>query len=621
MLKIKTLEDILALKEDFDIEFKSALGRDGNGKLPDDFFETYSAMANSGGGSVFLGIEEKSGVLNIVGIKEPNGVKKELFDNLNNKQKVNSNILSNSDIDVLSFEDKQILHIRIPPATREQKPIHKGQNPLHGTYIRQHEGDYRCGEEVVKRMLAEQIEDSRDSRALRDFGFDDIDLPSFYAYRNIFKANQPDHPWNALNDIEFLRSLGGYRLDRQTKDEGLTVAGLLMFGKSVSIEEQFPYYNLDYQERPRAKTELRWIDRVTVDGTWSGNVFDFYRVVIKKLFADLKVPFRLDSIQRQDNTPVHQSIREAFINTLVHADYSDRLSILVVKRPDMFGFRNPGLMRVPLEVAIRGGESDCRNRTLQKMFTLIGYCERAGSGIPKIYSGWDTQNWTKPLLYEKSNPDQTLLELRMVNLLDEQIIEELRELYGASLEKLSKDEMLILATAYIEEGTNHKRVSQLLDLHPSDISNILKKLVCDGLLSSEGIGRGTIYQARGVSDEARGVAQKARGVSDEAVDFDAYYTKSDLPSKITEHIDTITERLTGKQRVKMEVMQEVIFEICQYGYFSPELLSLLIGKGKDRIKDIVSTLINEKKLKKLYELPNHPKQAYMATYAKQTSEL
>ncbi|MFH1113444.1 MAG: ATP-binding protein [Pseudomonadota bacterium] len=73
------------------------------------------------------------------------------------------------------------------------------------------------------------------------------------------------------------------------------------------------------------------------------------------------------------------------MNTLIHADYSGHLSILIVKCPDMFGFRNPGTMRVPIDIALQGGESDCRNRNLQKMFQLVGLGEQAGSGLPKIY--------------------------------------------------------------------------------------------------------------------------------------------------------------------------------------------------------------------------------------------
>ncbi len=610
MINITSLQDILALKEDYDIEFKKALGRDGKGKLPDDFFETYSAMANSYGGNVFLGIKEIDEGIELAGIKEPESIKKDLFDILNNKQKISANILKDENIEVLRFDDSYVIKIHIPQATRQQKPIYKGQNPLQGTYKRQYEGDYKCNAEEIKRMLAEQIEDSRDNKVLKHYDFDDIDMSSFYAYRNIFKSNQPDHPFNEQSDIEFLKSIGGYKKDRETGDVGLTIAGLLMFGKANDIEDIFPYYNLDYQERPKAKTELRWVDRVTLDGAWSGNIFDFYRIVIKKLFADLKVPFKLESDKREDDTPIHKAIRESFVNAIVHSDFTGRSSILIVKRPDMFGFRNPGLMRIPIEVAIKGGDSDCRNRTLHKMFMLIGYGERAGSGIPKIYSGWNSQDWTKPLLYEKAEPEQTLLELRMINLLDTDIIEELKEIYQKSLNDLSKDEMIVLTTAYIEEGTNHKRILELLDLHPSDISNLLRKLVDDGFLVSQGQGRGTIYQAMGLKDVAGGISEKGRGVSEKGRGVNLYYTIEDIPKEIYKNILENVEIIVNAQRIQKELMYEKIVSICQFGYFSLELLSQLLSRDKGRIKKYITELIKTNKLKKLYEFSNHPKQAY-----------
>ncbi len=610
MIKIDTLEDILALKEDSDIEFKKALGKDSKGKLPEDFFETYSAMANSHGGNVFLGIEETSNGIKPSGIKETESIKKELFDTLNNRQRINLNLLTDEHINVLKFDDFYIIHIHIPQATRLQKPIYKGQNPLQGTYVRQYEGDYKCDEIAVNRMLAERVEDSRDSKVLKNFGFDDIDLSTFYAYRNIFKSHKPDDARNALNDIEFLKNIGGYKTDRETGITGLTTAGLLMFGKSIAIEDALPNYNLDYQERPRAVTEQRWIDRVTVDGSWSGNVFDFYRIVINKLFVNIKIPFKLEGDRRKDDTPVHHAIREALINTLVHADFTDRLSVLIVKRPDMFGFRNPGNMRIPIEVAIKGGESDCRNRSLQKMFMLIGYSERAGSGIPNIFSGWSSQDWAKPLLYEKTNPNQTLLELRMLNLLDSQIIDELKDLYGNKFDSLTKDEISILATAHMEDGTNHKRITEILDSHPSDISTILKKMVSDNLLDSIGTGRGTIYQTRGISQEARGINDQTRGTNDPKNSENVFYDIEEIPLDIKSKIDQIVEEIGSKQRVKKEVMQNVIVDICSLGYFSQELLARVINRSKDTIKEHLTELSNSKRLIKLYEVSNHPKQAY-----------
>jgi ATP-dependent DNA helicase RecG len=245
-------------------------------------------------------------------------------------------------------------------------------------------------------MLAEQVEDDRDSRILPHYGLADLDAATFARYRNHFKARSPDHVFNAEGDQEFLRLIGGFRRDRQTNEEGLTAAGLLMFGKLAEIKENFPYYMLDYQERPAPKTELRWVDRVTTDGAWSGNLFSFYHLVIQRLVRDLKVPFRLKGDTRIDESRVHEALREALVNTLIHADYTGRISVLVVKRPDMFGFRNPGIMRLPVEMALKGGISDCRNRRLQDMFRHVGLGEQAGSGIPKVYSAWKSQHWPLP---------------------------------------------------------------------------------------------------------------------------------------------------------------------------------------------------------------------------------
>jgi hypothetical protein len=113
-----------------------------------------------------------------------------------------------------------------------------------------HEGDRHCDDETVKRMLAEQLEDSRDTRILNKFGMQDLDIDSLHAYRNAFAVQRPGHPWIDVGDLEFLRLIGGWCEDRNNGESGLTSAGLLMFGQSTSIVEAFPLYFLDYQERP-----------------------------------------------------------------------------------------------------------------------------------------------------------------------------------------------------------------------------------------------------------------------------------------------------------------------------------------------------------------------------------
>jgi ATP-dependent DNA helicase RecG len=57
--EITSLSDIDLLRESVDLECKLALGQDKQGKLPKDFWPSYSALANTDGGLILLGIEEK----------------------------------------------------------------------------------------------------------------------------------------------------------------------------------------------------------------------------------------------------------------------------------------------------------------------------------------------------------------------------------------------------------------------------------------------------------------------------------------------------------------------------------------------------------------------------------
>ncbi|SOB77863.1 Predicted transcriptional regulator, contains HTH domain [Marinobacter sp. LV10R510-11A] len=505
MNKTLTPENIIDwlsdLTESAELECKLAGGRDGKGALPKDFWETYSAFANTHGGLVVLGLREKPrGRFNIEGVQQTEKVITDLFNTLNNPSKVSANLLQDSDVEVLNVEGQSIIKISVPQASRKQKPVYLGSTPFNrNTFRRLHEGDRACDDEAVKRMLAEQVEDDRDSKLLTGFGWNDIDKQSLSVYRQMLKDTKPGHPFLDHDDFGLLKKLHGWRKDRQTGEEGLTLAGVLMFGTWDAIQEAAPHYFVDYQERPEAKTELRWVDRLVPDGTWSGNLFDFYRIVYRKLTNPdtLKVPFRLKSGQRRDDTPIHEAIREALVNTLVHADFSGRVSVLVVKRPDMLGFRNPGDMRIPLDRAVKGGESDCRNRIMHQMFLMIGLGERAGSGIPKIYSGWNWRHWRRPALYEIDEPPQTLLELRMLELMPEEIQQQLEDRFGESYRTLPRLERLILATAATEQVVSHGRISEITTDHSHDVTLALQSLVKQSMFETNGRGRGAVYHLPG----------------------------------------------------------------------------------------------------------------------------
>lgn len=490
------IENLLNERESEYLEFKTA-----KGGLPKSLWETYSAFANTHGGLIVLGIKEEtqSKKLSLAGLTEEQVelMKDELFRQLGNRQKVSACLLTDKDVSIERIEDSYLLFIQVPQAARSQRPIYIDGDPERGSYRRNGEGDYHCTPEEVRRMYADSDpERPADSRILKGFTEDDIDQPSLEQYRRLFRLSDPSHVWHSEDDQSLMKKLGGYRIDRESGEEGFTLAGLLMFGKIEAIQDLqcAPHYFPDYRSIPRGDNEQRWVDRIYPDGRWEANLFQFYRRVLPKLQEALPTPFTLDGNQRMDETPAHVALREAFVNCCVHADYGENTSLQVLRYPDRILFSNPGTLLISRRQYYEGGESVCRNPSLQKMFMMIGAAERAGSGTSKIFSGWKSIGWKAPYPQEGSKPNKITLLMPLESLLDKRIESALLTQLGEERwYQLDQEERMILSTAYTEEVINHQCIRASSTLHPTDITHRLQHLVREGYLSSQGHGRGTTY--------------------------------------------------------------------------------------------------------------------------------
>ena len=484
--------DIYSIVENDEIECKEA-----SKGLPKDLWETYSAFANTSGGTILLGIKETKGIFNVTGVENPDNIIKDLWDNLNNPKKVSSNILNNSLITIREIDNKKIILINVPKAERKERPVYIGENPFNeskhaGTYRRNYSGDYKCSNEEIKRMIADQLDESQDSIILEGFSMEDLNKDTINSFRNRLRAVKPNHPWVSLDDKSFLYKLGAYDKDRKTKKEGITAAGLLMFGEERSITDEFHKYFLDYREK--MSDEVRWDYRViSSDGTWSGNIFDFYFKIINRITDNLNVPFRIVNGVRQEDTRVHEAVREAVANALIHADYRLPRGIVIEKGKTFFKISNPGSLRITREEALKGGISDPRNENIFKMFNLLGIGERAGSGLENIQLAWKEQEWLAPDLEELYNPDRISLTLRTVSMLPKESINLLKAVLKEKYSELNKEEVVALVAAHQEEYVTNNRLQQLLDTHALISNKILSGLVNKGYLETDGIGRGTKY--------------------------------------------------------------------------------------------------------------------------------
>ena len=400
------LDRIEEYREGNQLEAKAA-----QGGMPDTLWDSYSAFANTDGGCILLGVKERDDhSLYVVGLKDAEKMKKDFWNMVNNRQKISVNLMTERRVRIEQVDGKDIIVLEVPRAERTSRPVYKGMDPRNGTYRRNHEGDYLCSLEEVSAMFRDAALSSQDAKVLKEMDMTVFCEETIRSYRQVFRLTHPNPLWNQLEDEVFLRRIGAMAVG----DDGQfhpTVAGLLVFGYEYEIVREFPQYFLDYQENRQMST-TRWTDRiVSSSGDWSGNIFDFVYKIVPKLTADLKVPFVLKGMQRVDDTPVHKIIREAVTNSCAHADFYGRRGLVISKTKDGFTFANPGSLRMAKTVAIGGGVSDPRNGTVLKIFSLINYGERAGSGLNSIFHVWEHVYHTPAEINEEVGVDRVIVTL------------------------------------------------------------------------------------------------------------------------------------------------------------------------------------------------------------------
>ncbi|MBQ7590471.1 MAG: putative DNA binding domain-containing protein [Verrucomicrobia bacterium] len=475
--------------------------------LPKSIWETYSSFANTDGGMILLGVEENLKEIDFTkrfsftSVKNPKQRIKEFWDIVNNRNKVSCNLLVDSDVGICEVGGATVLWIRVPRASYKQRPVYINENPYNGTYKRNYEGDYHCSEDDVKAMIRDANESGNDGALLDGYTLDDIDMDSLKSYRIEFELRNPGHLWNSKDDLEFLKEMGCYTTDRISKKEGVTTAGLLMFGKGKSIRERFDNIRMDYLDQTNLLPGSRWSDRLTDDGNWENNLYNFVKQIIPKLVSNLKRPFRMEGMVRIDDTPVHKAIREATINMVIHSDYMIRGTLKVIKNDKGFIFSNPGSLMLPVQKIYEGGHTAARNPKIQTLFRMIGYGDNIGSGVPTILNAWKEENWRRPDLCQDDDLHEVELKLWMISLMPEECTRYLQKLFGLAYTHLDNNSQIILGTAYLEKGVTNARMQSVLELHSTEISHILAALVEKKMLVADNKRRWTTYQLNTVYEK------------------------------------------------------------------------------------------------------------------------
>ena len=491
------LNELKTYKEGNRLELKRALGRDGQGEIPRSIWETLSAFANTTGGVIVLGVSErKDGSLDVHGLPNAAKILDDFWNAALSEDKVSARFMKDTDASVEVVDGKSVVVIHVPWVDRYTRPVFIDNKLFGGSFRRTHTGDHLCGREEVLSMLRDSDTSSQDAAIAERACLEFINRETVGRYRRRFNERNENHVWSEVDDETFLTNIGALQSD----DKGVlrpTRAGLLMFGEDRWMTYEFPHYFLDY--RQETSHDTRWDDRFTSQpGDWTGNVYDFYFRVYNKLKAALKVPFRLDGVDRVDDTPAHEALREAIVNALCNANWFDRRGIVCVWNNEAITIANPGDFRMPVEVARKSGCTDPRNETMMKMFAMVEIGERAGSGMDKIYDGWAWAGYKEPSYEVAYGPDRTTLVLPLSSEISPlKTVEDRRRPLESAESDLTESQRVLLDFLKSDGPARTSEIAKGIGMGTSQTNVMLRGLLKLGLITANGATSARKYRIVG----------------------------------------------------------------------------------------------------------------------------
>lgn len=471
------IQQIIENGENEHFEFKKATN-----SFPKEALPTISAFANSDGGILILGITQENDKTYPSGISNRQKIIDDIFNILNNSQKINKNLITSSDIENVFYPDNdvELLLIRVRAASFKEKPIFLNNNPKN-TYIRQGSGDYKCTEQQINTMIRDAAEESYDSKILDRYNLSDLNPDSISMYRDLIKKNNPEHPFILMKQEEFLIKIGAMRRNRITGSLNCTLGGLLVFGFHSAIKEYLPHYHVEYIHKDSFNINGKFKDRIVYDGTWGeDNLLTFFFTVQEKLFLTLNDSSTIldDGTTRAGISKLKIAIREAFVNSIIHNDFLNNIGIKITRYPHYIEFYNGGSLRISKNDFFTGGHSEPRNHCIQEMFRLINICERAGSGIPKILDAATTYKLKAPELI--STFDFVKFKLWDTTIIDSGIVD-------------NPTEKEILSYILSNTIVTRKDLDQHLSIHKNTTLKYLNALESKGLISKSKLQGNTYH--------------------------------------------------------------------------------------------------------------------------------
>jgi len=441
------LDELIKKTEGKTLEFK----QDISSPLP--ILKTMVAFANTSGGTIVIGIEDKSRA--IKGVVNPLAQEERLTnlvaDNIYPKLVPN--------IELVNWKNKQLLRIEVysSPILPHYLTKHGEEK---GVYVRLGSSNRQAGKEIIAEL----------KRIAERQSFDEMPMPKYSLENLDFEAIKEQFS-NKINlrkrDLKSLKITDCYQ-----KKVVPTIGGMLLFGKNRT--KLFPEAYIQCA-RFRGNEKGDITDQLEIDKHLPIAAEDSVEFLKKHALLEAKI----ESIRREDRWSIPlKAIREGIINAIVHRDYSlTGMPIKIARFDDRIEIINPGLLMNGITIEdIHEGVSKIRNRVIARTFKELGLIEQWGTGFRKMQTACAEYMLPGPMIEEIGGPCVRLTIFT----------ETLKEF--SEITNITNADKSLLKMLRNSKDLSSKELSEKLNVTTRTIRSRVNKLARMGLLTS--ISRG-----------------------------------------------------------------------------------------------------------------------------------
>lgn len=425
-------------------------------KVENDIVKEVIAFANSQGGTIYVGVDDKGSV---IGIDDAD--KTTLQINNMVRDSIKPDVTMFVRYETIIDGGKNIICITVQKGTN--KPYYlasKGLKPS-GVYVRNGNASDPSTDTAIRKMIKETDGDSYEAMRSLEQNL------TFKSASKEFSERKVEFGPTQMKTLELLNL-----------DDIYTNVGFLLSDQCTHTVKVATFQGTD---------QSIFKDRNEFSGSLFKQVEDAYSYI--DLRNQTQATFeKLRRIDRRDYP--EEAVREALLNSIVHRDYAYSASTIISVFDDRMEFVSIGGLVSGLAVEdIMIGLSMCRNPKLAKVFYKLNFIEAYGTGMPKITRAY--RNTGKEAKIEVTENAFKII-LPNLNYTDSSFTTET----NTDKNPIPNEYTIVLDFIKTHEFIKRVDVESLLNVKQATANRLLKKMYTAGLIEQIGNGKSTKYIAQ-----------------------------------------------------------------------------------------------------------------------------